>query len=55
MSDVMERWRTERVVAAMHGTTSSGIRELGIRSAVGVPIIVDGRVWGAAIVGLVGT
>jgi PAS domain S-box-containing protein len=33
------------------GTHAARIRELGIRSAVGVPIIVDGRVWGAAIVG----
>jgi PAS domain S-box-containing protein len=33
------------------GTHATRIRELGIRSAVGVPITVDGRVWGAAIVG----
>jgi PAS domain S-box-containing protein len=33
------------------GTHAARIRELGIRSAVGVPIIVDGRRWGAAIVG----
>jgi len=33
------------------GLHAARIRELGIRSAVGVPIIVDGRVWGAAIVG----
>jgi PAS domain S-box-containing protein len=33
------------------GTHAARIRELGIRSAVGVPIIVDGRLWGAAIVG----
>jgi PAS domain S-box-containing protein len=33
------------------GTHAARIRELGIRSAVGVPIIVDGLVWGAAIVG----
>jgi PAS domain S-box-containing protein len=33
------------------GTHAARIRELGIRSAVGVPITVDGRVWGAAIVG----
>jgi PAS domain S-box-containing protein len=33
------------------GTHAARIRELGIRSAVGVPIIVDGSVWGAAIVG----
>jgi PAS domain S-box-containing protein len=33
------------------GTHAARIRELGIRSAVGVPIIVDRRLWGAAIVG----
>jgi signal transduction histidine kinase len=33
------------------GTHAARIRELGIRSAVGVPIIVDGSVWGAAVVG----
>jgi GAF domain-containing protein len=36
------------------GLHAARIRELGIRSAVGVPIIVDGRVWGAAIVGCQG-
>ncbi|MCW2687969.1 MAG: domain S-box, partial [Mycobacterium sp.] len=33
------------------GPQAARIRELGIRSAVGVPIIVDGCVWGAAIIG----
>jgi signal transduction histidine kinase len=33
------------------GSHAARIRELGIRSAVGVPIVVDGRLWGAAIVG----
>ncbi|WP_414687226.1 GAF domain-containing protein, partial [Mycobacterium sp.] len=33
------------------GSHAARIRELGIRSAVGVPIIVGGSVWGAAIVG----
>jgi signal transduction histidine kinase len=33
------------------GIHAARIRELGIRSAVGVPILVDGRLWGAAIVG----
>jgi signal transduction histidine kinase len=33
------------------GIHAARIRELGIRSAVGVPIVVDGSVWGAAIVG----
>jgi signal transduction histidine kinase len=30
---------------------AADIRKLGIRSSVGVPIIVEGRLWGAAIVG----
>ena len=33
------------------GAHAARIREIGIRSAVGVPIIVDERVWGAAVVG----
>jgi len=33
------------------GPAAGYIRELGVRSGVGVPIMVDGRVWGAAIVG----
>jgi signal transduction histidine kinase len=33
------------------GLHAARIREIGVRSAVGVPIIVDGRVWGAAIIG----
>jgi PAS domain S-box-containing protein len=33
------------------GDHAARVRELGIRSAVGVPIIVDESVWGAAIVG----
>jgi signal transduction histidine kinase len=33
------------------GTHAAQIREIGIRSAVGVPIVVDGRLWGTAIVG----
>ncbi len=33
------------------GTHAARIRELGIRSAVGVPVVVDGQLWGAAIVG----
>ena len=32
------------------GTTAARIRELGMRSAVGAPIIVAGRLWGAATV-----
>jgi len=33
------------------GPAAAYIRTLGLRSGVGVPIIVDGRLWGAAIVG----
>jgi PAS domain S-box-containing protein len=36
---------------AAAGSAAARIRELGLRSAVGAPIVVDGRVWGAAIVG----
>jgi signal transduction histidine kinase len=34
-----------------HGPAAAHIRELGIRCGVGAPIIVDGRLWGAALVG----
>jgi signal transduction histidine kinase len=33
------------------GSVAARFRALGIRTAVGAPIIVDGRLWGAAIVG----
>lgn len=33
------------------GPAAANIRQLGIRSAVGAPVVVDSRVWGAAIVG----
>jgi hypothetical protein len=33
------------------GSIAARVREVGVRAAVGVPIIVDGRVWGAAAVG----
>jgi signal transduction histidine kinase len=33
------------------GSAAARFRELGLRAAVGVPIVVDGRLWGAAIVG----
>jgi sugar diacid utilization regulator len=36
------------------GSTAARIREVGVRAAVGVPVIVDGRVWGLAAVGSVG-
>jgi signal transduction histidine kinase len=36
---------------AAAGSTAALIRDLGFRCGVGAPIIVDGRLWGAAIVG----
>jgi signal transduction histidine kinase len=36
---------------AVRGSTAARFHDLGLRSAVGAPIVVDGRVWGAAIVG----
>jgi len=33
------------------GSAAANIRALGVRSAVGAPVVVDGQVWGAAIVG----
>src|ERR1700675_3310108 len=33
------------------GRTAVRVRALGVRAAVGVPVIVDGRVWGLAAVG----
>jgi sugar diacid utilization regulator len=33
------------------GLVAARVREVGVRAAVGVPIIVDGRVWGLAAVG----
>jgi PAS domain S-box-containing protein len=33
------------------GPTAERIRRLGLRSAVGAPIIIDGRVWGALVIG----
>jgi sugar diacid utilization regulator len=35
------------------GTLAARVRAVGIRAAVGVPVIVDGRVWGLAAVGSV--
>ena len=36
------------------GSIAARVREVGVRAAVGVPIIVDGRVWGLAAVGSLG-
>jgi hypothetical protein len=35
------------------GSLAARVREVGVRTAVGVPVIVDGRVWGLAAVGSV--
>jgi sugar diacid utilization regulator len=35
-------------------SVAARVREVGVRAAVGVPVIVDGRVWGLAAVGAVG-
>ena len=37
------------------GSIAARVREVGVRAAVGVPVIVDGRVWGLAAVGFGGT
>ncbi|GAB3845298.1 hypothetical protein GCM10027610_061270 [Dactylosporangium cerinum] len=47
--------RTGRPAAASYdnaaaGTTAAVLRALGIRSGVGVPVVVEGRLWGAAVV-----
>jgi PAS domain S-box-containing protein len=36
---------------AATGMAAAHLRELGLRSAVGAPIVVDGRVWGLVVVG----
>jgi signal transduction histidine kinase len=33
------------------GTTAARVRALGLLSAVGAPIVVDGRIWGALVIG----
>jgi signal transduction histidine kinase len=48
-------WRTGRAARMNSHDNASGsaaarIRELGLRSGVGAPIVVDGRLWGAAVV-----
>jgi len=49
-------WRTGRAARTDSPENASGpaaarIRELGLRSGVGAPIVVDGQLWGAAVVG----
>jgi signal transduction histidine kinase len=50
---VFRTGRTARIDShdAARGPGAAYIRTLGIRSAVGAPIVVEGRLWGAAVVG----
>jgi signal transduction histidine kinase len=51
---VLHTLRTSRMDGyknAAPGSLAGRIRDLGLRSQVGAPIIVDGRVWGVALVG----
>jgi signal transduction histidine kinase len=50
---VLRTGRTARMDSHEHaaGPVAALIRDLGLRSGVGAPIIVDGRLWGSAIVG----
>jgi signal transduction histidine kinase len=50
---VRRHGRVARIDSHDHaaGSAAARIRELGLRSGVGAPIVVDNRVWGAAIAG----
>src|SRR6202165_4368282 len=50
---VLRTGRAARMVSYENapGSVAARMRELGLRAAVGAPIVVDGRLWGAAIVG----
>jgi GAF domain-containing protein len=50
---VLRTGRTARMNSHEHaaGSAAAWIRDLGLRSGVGAPIIVEGRLWGSAIVG----
>jgi signal transduction histidine kinase len=50
---VLRTGRTARMNSHEHaaGSAAALIRDLGLRSGVGAPIVVDGQLWGAAIVG----
>lgn len=50
---VLRTGRTARMNSHQHaaGPAAALIRDLGLHSGVGAPIIVDGRLWGSAIVG----
>ena len=50
---VLRTGRAARMVSYENapGSVAARMRDLGLRTAVGAPIVVDGRLWGAAIVG----
>jgi signal transduction histidine kinase len=50
---VFRTGRAARMVSYQNapGSVAARMRDLGLRAAVGAPIVVDGRLWGAAIVG----
>jgi signal transduction histidine kinase len=50
---VLDSGRPARVdeYAGLSSTIAAGARRSGVRSGVGVPIVVDGRVWGVVVVG----
>ena len=54
---VLRTGATARMNSHQHaaGSAAALIRDLGLVSGVGAPIIVDGRLWGAAIVGFPGS
>src|SRR5262249_38741377 len=54
---VLETERPARVddYARLPGTVAAAVRDSTMRSTVGVPIAVDGRVWGVMVVGSDGT
>jgi signal transduction histidine kinase len=49
---VLRRGTTARIDSHEHaaGPIAAAVRDVGIRSAVGAPIDVDGRLWGAAVI-----
>jgi signal transduction histidine kinase len=53
---VFETGRTARIddYAELTGTIAAGVRESGLGSSVGLPVVVNGRVWGMSCVGTTG-
>ena len=52
-AEVFRTRRAARMVSYENasGSVAARFRDLGLRTAVGAPIVVDGRLWGAAIIG----